>query len=638
MSRSHLIIGIGAASTVAGIAGLAQIRRWWWQHKRRASKKVAPKLKADAEILRLGYSAKKMPEDLDHIIVGSGLSGLYLAALLSKLGKRVLVLEQHYVAGGCTHTFKDKGFEFDTGVHYVGNATQMEAMMDFAAGREGVFRMQGSGVKDGSHVYNEIQVGDSTYRFRPGKENFIGDLVAKFPGEELAIRLFFREVFWGAIAMGLVGCKQLMPRSMWSTLLQAPTPVRWLATHYMKRTLSKVIEDCGIQDSKLKGVLSAEFGDYGTVPDEAPFFMHAVILFHYIWEGGFYPVGGSEAFAEALVPQILEAGGSVMVRAPVSKIIVENGRAVGVEVKGKDVIRAKCSVISAVGVESTYRKLLDETDVQKMGGVPESLLATEAKGSGHHVYAFVGLDGTSEELSLPTHNVWSFPSAGNAQTPDLSTAWRAVATQGDNCAPCFLDSDEAASAKIDLPCFMSFPSAKDPLYNNRCPGKATAVLLTESRVEYFGTPGPQGKRGDDYEQVKSRFKQPLLNAMFRHFPHLESKVEYVDVATPWSNEYYLGHPGSYGLDHTAARFLDPTLSVVPNKVRGLYLTGQDFMSCGVFAQPIVALFTLARMLGWTSLDFWILAGDLVFSVARRTIFSPGATHPGLRDAVRWLQL
>ena len=40
------------------------------------------------------------------------------AALLAKVGKRVLVLEQHYIAGGTTHSFEDKGFEFDTGLHY----------------------------------------------------------------------------------------------------------------------------------------------------------------------------------------------------------------------------------------------------------------------------------------------------------------------------------------------------------------------------------------------------------------------------------------------------------------------------------------------------------------------------------------
>eukprot|EP00930_Biecheleria_cincta_P071763 TRINITY_DN59223_c0_g1_i1.p1 TRINITY_DN59223_c0_g1~~TRINITY_DN59223_c0_g1_i1.p1 ORF type:complete len:643 (-),score=93.16 TRINITY_DN59223_c0_g1_i1:386-2314(-) len=638
LSRTALNLGIGAVGTLAGIATLAQLRRLWWQHKRRAGKRDAPELKDDVDVLRVGYSLRKLPSEIDHIVIGSGLSGLYLAALLSKLGRRVLVLEQHYVAGGCTHTFKDKGFEFDTGVHYVGQATQLTALMDFAAGRQGAFKMQRSGIEDGSNVYNEIQVGDGMYRFRPGKEKFIADLVEHFPREEAAIRRFFNEVFWGVTAMGLVGSKQFMPSKSWTKLLQIPGPCRWLSRRYMERTLSKVLEDCGIEDSRLKAVLSAEFGDYATVPDEAPFFLHAVILFHYIWEGGFYPVGGSDAFAHALVPQIFEAGGSVLVRAPVSRIVMENGRAVGVEVKGKDIIQAKRSVISATGVEVTYRKLLDEVDVQKMGGVPQSLLRTEKKGSGHHIYAFVGLEGTSKELGLPTHNIWSFPSAGNAATPDLTSAWLDVATIGRKSAPSFLASDAEAASKLDLPCFMSFPSAKDAEYNSRCPGKSTAVILTEGRAEYFGQPGTHGKRGDDYESVKNRYKQPLLNCLFRHFPHLKSKVEYVDIGTPWSNEHYLGHPGSYGLDQDVNRFLDPSLNVVPNNVRGLYLTGQDFLSCGVFAQPIVALFTLTRMLGWTSVDFWILAGDLLFSVFRRSIFAPGATHPGLRDLFGWIPL
>ena len=38
-----------------------------------------------------------------------------VAVLLARAGKKVLVLEQHDQAGGCCHTFLDKGFEFDTG-------------------------------------------------------------------------------------------------------------------------------------------------------------------------------------------------------------------------------------------------------------------------------------------------------------------------------------------------------------------------------------------------------------------------------------------------------------------------------------------------------------------------------------------
>lgn len=629
-------LAFGAAGLVAVTVTAGQLRRWSWQAKRRAAKRQAPKLPDEADVLRVGYSPKKVPSEIDHIIIGSGLSGLYLAALLTKLGRRVLVLEQHYVVGGCTHTFKDQGFEFDTGVHYVGQATHLMALMDFAAGQEGAFTMQRSGTEDGSSIYNQILIGGRNHSFRPGKENFIGDLVAKFPGEEAAIRRFFREVRFGVLAMGVVGAKQLVPKTVWNALVNVPGPTRWFVNRYVKRTLSTVFDDCGLRDEQLRSFLGAEFGDYGVVPDEVPFFLHAVILFHYIWEGGFYPVGGSDAFAEALVPPIIEAGGTVLVRAPVSKIILENGRAVGVEVKGKDVIRAKHSVISAAGAQATYRKLLGEVEVQKMGGVPESIRSCEEEGgAAHHVYAFVGLDGSSSELGLPTHNIWSFPSAGSAATPNLTAVWKSIIGERGGELPSFLQSSAAAS-EVQLPCFMSFPSAKDARYNARCPGKSTAVVLTESRAEFFGTPGPHGKRGAEYEQVKNRYKDALLAGFYRHFPHLQSKVSYVDVGTPLSNDYYLGRLGSYGLDQNVARFLDPTLNIVPSGVRALYLTGQDFLCCGVFAQPIVALFTLSKVLGLGSPDFWLLCTDLVLALIRRVIFKPEPTHPGARELLRWM--
>lgn len=61
-----------------------------------------------------------MPPKIDAIVIGSGAGGLSTAALLAKAGKKVLVLEQHDQAGGGLHTFVEKGYEFDVGVHYVG--------------------------------------------------------------------------------------------------------------------------------------------------------------------------------------------------------------------------------------------------------------------------------------------------------------------------------------------------------------------------------------------------------------------------------------------------------------------------------------------------------------------------------------
>ena len=63
----------------------------------------------------LGFKETKIPPNLDAVVIGSGVGGLSAAVLLSRVGKKVLVLEQHDVAGGCCHTFIEKGFEFDTG-------------------------------------------------------------------------------------------------------------------------------------------------------------------------------------------------------------------------------------------------------------------------------------------------------------------------------------------------------------------------------------------------------------------------------------------------------------------------------------------------------------------------------------------
>ena len=49
------------------------------------------------------------------MVVGSGIGGLSVAAIMAKAGKKVLVLEQHDQAGGCCHTYIEKGFEFDVG-------------------------------------------------------------------------------------------------------------------------------------------------------------------------------------------------------------------------------------------------------------------------------------------------------------------------------------------------------------------------------------------------------------------------------------------------------------------------------------------------------------------------------------------
>ena len=67
------------------------------------------------------YQRHPVREAYDAIVIGSGIGGLAAAALLARHGqRRVLVLERHYAIGGFTHVFRRPGYEWDVGVHYVG--------------------------------------------------------------------------------------------------------------------------------------------------------------------------------------------------------------------------------------------------------------------------------------------------------------------------------------------------------------------------------------------------------------------------------------------------------------------------------------------------------------------------------------
>ncbi|MBL4634594.1 MAG: NAD(P)/FAD-dependent oxidoreductase [Kofleriaceae bacterium] len=122
--------------------------------------------------MRLGKSLKqnKITASFDVIVIGSGIGGLACAALLGKhAGKKVLVLERHYTAGGFTHTFTRKGFEWDVGVHYIGEVTHPKAQLRrvFDDISDGNIEWEDMG-----EVYDTIVIGDDRYDLVKGRDNF----------------------------------------------------------------------------------------------------------------------------------------------------------------------------------------------------------------------------------------------------------------------------------------------------------------------------------------------------------------------------------------------------------------------------------------------------------------------------------
>ncbi|MFQ5350268.1 MAG: phytoene desaturase family protein, partial [Thermoanaerobaculia bacterium] len=157
-------------------------------------------------------------------------------------------------------------------------------------------------------------------------------------------------------------------------------------------------------DSRLRGVLVGQWGDYGLPPGQSSFAMHAIVSRHYLW-GGSYPVGGSSRIAAAIAPLIEETGGEILFNAEVSEILVEGGRAVGVRMTDGAELRAPV-VISDAGVGNTFGRLVPQAVSENLGMVDR---LRSLPHSAAHLCVYLGLSSTAAELELPKNNFWLYP-------------------------------------------------------------------------------------------------------------------------------------------------------------------------------------------------------------------------------------
>ncbi|XP_061166584.1 all-trans-retinol 13,14-reductase-like [Saccostrea echinata] len=541
------------------------------KHVRPVEQLVSDQKERD-RILKQRFKASKVPTNLDTVIIGSGMGGMSVGVLLARAGKKVLVLEQHDQAGGCCHTFHDKGFEFDTGVHYIGKMEPHDddrVLMDQVTGG----RVEYPRMDD---AYDVVAIGDPNhekvrkYPFMTGEQKTKENLIKCFPKEKDAIEKFYkllresRNFFEGYFVLKLV------PK--WVAWLLVSTGLMNLIfksyVRFGKITLKQVLDDL-TDDEELKGTLSYIFGDYGVVPSKTSFGLHSTVMRHY-FHGAHYIRGGPSEIPFQMVQVIEDLGGKVLVNAPVSEIIVNSGRAVGVKVKkGEDNVEIYApQIVTDAGVSNTFLRLLPKEVATKSCIYP---MINKVGDSLSYISVFIGLRGNKEELGIQAHNCWSFNSPNLEQTFEDYLA---------------LPLDKLKEADVPL-MFVSFPSAKDPTWHDRHPDKSTCLLITLSRYSWFKQweEGRVKHRGEEYEDLKTIIGKKMLATCTKLYPNIEGKVDYFDVGTPLSNKYYLGFQDGemYGLDHNMRRFL-PEASIqlrAKTDIPGLYLTGQDIMSAGL---------------------------------------------------------
>ena len=105
---------------------------------------------------------------------------------------------------------------------------------------------------------------------------------------------------------------------------QHPLAVRWMDRPF-DELVARHIADPGAR--RVLGALTGYISD----GREKLTCAQMVPIFGYYFHGGYYPVGGSGRLAEALVEAIEARGGEVRLKTRVARILVEEGRAAGVE-------------------------------------------------------------------------------------------------------------------------------------------------------------------------------------------------------------------------------------------------------------------------------------------------------------------
>ncbi|RTL26695.1 MAG: NAD(P)/FAD-dependent oxidoreductase [Burkholderiales bacterium] len=502
----------------------------------------------------------------DAVVIGSGMGGLTTAAMLSAMGWKVAVLEQHYTAGGYTHSYEREGYEWDVGLHYVGDMdarTQPRKLMDFLTGG----RLQWAAM---GQVYDRFFIGDKVFDAVAGKQAFRDELVRRFPQEAAAIDRYMALLAQVKKAVPLFTMARLL--KPWQRAVVKPC-LGLMLPRTLNMSTGAVLSEI-TQNPELIAVLTAQWGDYGLPPSQSSFLIHALVASHYL-HGGYYPVGGSWRIAEAILPQIRAAGGEVFTYARVKQIIVEQGQTKGVLMEDGTRIDCAC-VISSAGVVNTFQHLVPAAEVQ---GAGYDTQLKQVKPSAAHLGVYVGLKHTAEELALPKTNFWIYPGHDY-----------------DGVLQRFMDDPEQPFPVV----YISFPSAKDPDFARRYPGKATIEIVAPTNYAWFERWQDTiwGKRGEDYDAAKARWGERLMEVLYEKLPQLRGKVDYFEVSTPLSTNWFGGYQRGelYGLDHDPSRFQQDWLSP-RTRIKGLWLTGQDVLTCGIVGAMMGGILTSVAVAG-----------------------------------------
>ncbi len=497
------------------------------------------------------------------VVVGAGIGGLVTAAWLARAGRRVLVLDQHSVAGGSVSAFKRPGYHFDVGLHYVGDCGP-RGVLPRVLRRLGLEEAL-EWIELDPEGFDSFFWPDMAFRMPRGLDRYEARLLERFPEQARGVRSYagWLRQTWEALVRfeglqdsGWRGPSALLGHlgGMASLGLHCPRFVR-----HLNSSLGQVLDSINA-DARLRAVLTAQCGTYAVEPERASALMHGALTCHYL-QGAFYPRGGGQALSDLLHGLIEDCGGEVVLSTAVERIALRRGRAVGVQTRhrrrGVRFVSAD-AVVSNADLRRTYLELLGP------GALPARRLARVAayEMSLPLLVVYLGARLDAQEANLGNGNFWVYPGL------DVDQAYRQA---------------RAGVFAEQPPVFISIASTKDPQDPVAPPGVTNLQLMgvVPPQPQVWGLTRAQVEDGS-YRRVEAyrlrcRQQAERLVAMAeRALPGLRRAIVFQEEASPFTTRRFTGaSQGSpYGLAGIPSQFglrRPDCRTEIPN----LFLVGHD---------------------------------------------------------------
>ena len=457
----------------------------------------------------------------DAVIVGAGLGGLTAGATLAREGQRVLVLEQHAIAGGCATTFDRGDFCFEVSLHEIEGLDAMDPMR---------------------RIFEELGVFDAVsfepipalYQYRDGQRAFLlehGDdaiegLVEAFPHEAAGIERFFDVI-------------ASIRASLADTTFDDPSLLELAAFALRNRTfichrettVGEFVEEC-FEDEALKLILLATLGYYHDDPGELSLPFFAVAQGGYLAGGGYYIEGGSQALSDHLAGEIEDHGGAVRTGRQVTAITVADGRVTGVtheqsrpgttDSTGGDRREQADAVIANAALPVVADDLLPDEPGQRLAAQFEDWERAPALST-----LYLGCETPPSEFGVEQYSTILAPEVTSLQ--EMTTA----RTASFGRRPLTLvDYDQIDAGLTET--------------------GTVAAVSTLDDIDAW-----RGLTDAEYRQKKARVESVILRRLDDAFPGLADAVAHAELATPRTIRRYTLNPGgtAYGFAQTPEQSL-----------------------------------------------------------------------------------